>query len=161
MWIYLTCSTDSTSSAASEECHSHCETMFDQSHTAKLTHTVKQYCCLAWMNENFLKPPFGTMLDPLVQLILMDLPSISFTEAFHAKSKRFQAERQPKREAEEQPRFNSDIKYAEWNKREESPSPFYRVDDDISYRVDRVKALGNSVVPCQARKAFQMLSGIA
>lgn len=35
-----------------------------------------------------------------------------------------------------------------------------RVVDELSYRVDRIKCLGNAVVPLQARKAFKELIGI-
>jgi len=42
-----------------------------------------------------------------------------------------------------------------------SPEPdVCRVVDGLPYRVDRVKCLGNSVVPKQAREAFKILSGI-
>lgn len=37
---------------------------------------------------------------------------------------------------------------------------FCGVDDGISHRVDRVGALGNAVVPQQAKKAFKELIGI-
>lgn len=79
----------------------------------------------------------------------------------HSKGERFKEERQPMREEERQPRFDIETKFNTQNKRKESPSPFYRVGDDVSFRVDRVRALGNAVVPTQAREAFRILSGIA
>ena len=36
-----------------------------------------------------------------------------------------------------------------------------RTSDGISFQVDRIKALGNAVVPMQAREAFKILMGIA
>lgn len=78
----------------------------------------------------------------------------------YSKSQRFQEERQPLREETQQPRFDSNTKHTTCNKREEGPPAFYRMDDDVSYRVDRVKALGNAVVPDQAKKAFEILMGI-
>jgi DNA (cytosine-5)-methyltransferase 1 len=36
-----------------------------------------------------------------------------------------------------------------------------RVVDELPYRVDRIKCLGNSVVPLQVKKAFQILLGIS
>ncbi len=44
-----------------------------------------------------------------------------------------------------------------WN---ESPSKFYRMDDGIRLKTHRIRALGNAVVPCQARKAFEKLVGL-
>jgi DNA (cytosine-5)-methyltransferase 1 len=43
----------------------------------------------------------------------------------------------------------------------ENQSPLLRTDHGISYRVDRTKALGNAVVPAQAKKAFEILMGIS
>jgi DNA (cytosine-5)-methyltransferase 1 len=78
----------------------------------------------------------------------------------HSKSERFQEERLSLREEKTQPRPNHNIKHETSNQRTESPSPFYRVDDDISFRVDRTKTLGNAVCIEQAKKAFKILMGI-
>lgn len=78
----------------------------------------------------------------------------------HSKSERCKEERQPMRETQTQSRSNSNIEYEVQYKREESPFPFYRVDDVVSFRVDRAKALGNSVATRQAEKAFKMLMGL-
>jgi len=42
----------------------------------------------------------------------------------------------------------------------EAEPPVLRVAHGVPYQVDRVRALGNAVVPAQARYAFEMLSGI-
>lgn len=78
----------------------------------------------------------------------------------HAKGERFKEERQPMREEERQSGPNSISKYEISNQGKESPSPFLGVDDDVSRRVDRIKALGNAVVPCQAKEAFKILIGL-
>jgi DNA (cytosine-5)-methyltransferase 1 len=41
-----------------------------------------------------------------------------------------------------------------------SESPVLRAADDVPHRVDRIKCMGNAVVPLQARTAFQMLMGL-
>jgi DNA (cytosine-5)-methyltransferase 1 len=78
----------------------------------------------------------------------------------HTKSLGQQKKRFPLREEKKQSRSNSQFEYKISNEREESPPPFLGMDDVISYRVDRSKALGNSVVPAQAKKAFKLLMGI-
>ena len=49
MWIYLGCSTDLTSSAESEESVLPLAIGSNLSHTAKLTHTVKEFCSPEWL----------------------------------------------------------------------------------------------------------------
>jgi len=78
----------------------------------------------------------------------------------HSKGERFKEERQPMREEEKHPRSNSTFKHEISDQRHESPSPFLGVDDVISSRVDRIKSLGNAVVPCQAKEAFKILMGL-
>lgn len=41
-----------------------------------------------------------------------------------------------------------------------SEPPIRRVDDGVSSRVDRLRCLGNAVVPLQARRAFEELAGL-
>ena len=43
---------------------------------------------------------------------------------------------------------------------DENKPPILGVDDGIRFRVDRAKALGNSVVPQQCNKAFKILMGL-
>lgn len=78
----------------------------------------------------------------------------------YSQSERQQKDRFALRETQTQPGFNNILKYEISDKREESPSPFYRVDDDVSFRVERVKALGNSVCVEQTKEAFKELIGI-
>jgi DNA (cytosine-5)-methyltransferase 1 len=42
----------------------------------------------------------------------------------------------------------------------EDESPLLGVDDDVPFHVDRIRCLGNSVVPKQAKEAFKILSGM-
>ena len=78
----------------------------------------------------------------------------------HSKGERLKKERQPLRETETQPGFNSISEYEVPDKRKESPPPFCRVGDDIRFRVDRIKSLGNAVCVEQTREAFKELIGI-
>ena len=49
---------------------------------------------------------------------------------------------------------------AAWRSESQDQPPMVRVADEIPYWVDRTRALGNSVVPEQAEKAFKILMGI-
>lgn len=51
-------------------------------------------------------------------------------------------------------------KQKEWDTWPKDESPLLRVVDGISFMLDRTKALGNSVVPVQARRAFEILTGV-
>ena len=59
-----------------------------------------------------------------------------------------------------QPRFNNYIEHEIWNEEPKDKFELVGMVNGISNRMDRIKALGNSVVPLQARKAFEILMGI-
>lgn len=50
--------------------------------------------------------------------------------------------------------------YGDGDDERESEPSLFRVDDDVSDRLHRIKALGNAVVPKQAKKAFKILMGL-
>ena len=77
----------------------------------------------------------------------------------HSQSQRLQEERLTLGKEETFAGPNSISKYDAHYKWETSPPPFYRVDDDLSFRVDRTHSLGNSVCVEQTKKAFQELIG--
>ena len=52
------------------------------------------------------------------------------------------------------------VEYEKWNDWPEDESALLGVDDVISSRVDRIKALGNSVCVPQVREAFKLLMGL-
>lgn len=78
----------------------------------------------------------------------------------YSKSQRCEAKRFSMREEKTKPRPNSGPEYEIPDERKESPPPFYRVDDDLSFRVDRTRALGNSVCIEQTKEAFKELVGM-
>jgi DNA (cytosine-5)-methyltransferase 1 len=65
-----------------------------------------------------------------------------------------------KREKARQPLPSMSNEYSRENEWKEAVSSMGKFTDGISHRLDRLKALGNAVVPQQARKAFQILSGL-
>jgi DNA (cytosine-5)-methyltransferase 1 len=68
----------------------------------------------------------------------------------------FDAAAQPEKTGHDSRCVNS-IWHCDWWATEPSVG---RVAHGVSHRVDRIKALGNAVVPQQARQAFELLSGI-
>jgi DNA (cytosine-5)-methyltransferase 1 len=78
----------------------------------------------------------------------------------HAKSKRLEARGLSSGEAQRYPRPEMPIKYLAWGEEPENKLEVAGMDDGISNRVDRIKALGNAVIPLQAREAFKILMGI-
>ena len=78
----------------------------------------------------------------------------------HAKGERFKEGGFPLREEKTQPRPDSITKYEIWGKEPENKFELVRVANGISRRVDRLRALGNSVVPQQVKKAFEILMGL-
>jgi len=77
----------------------------------------------------------------------------------HSKSKR-QTRGLPLGEEKAVTMSKQSIKYEEWHKEPEDKLAMVGVADGIQYRVDRIKCLGNAVVPAQAKKAFEILMGI-
>lgn len=59
-----------------------------------------------------------------------------------------------------QPSVGSPGQYASINEWQEAVSSVCRTTDGIPQRTHRIKALGNAVVPQQAKEAFQMLMGL-
>lgn len=55
----------------------------------------------------------------------------------------------------------SKTKHDTSNRKEGNPPLFCGMDDVIPNRMDRIKALGNSVVPLQVTQAFKILSGLS
>ncbi len=69
--------------------------------------------------------------------------------------------RLPCREKQAYPESRICGQYASIDEWQEAVSSVCRVTDGISERAHRIRALGNAVVPAQAREAFRILSGLA
>lgn len=54
----------------------------------------------------------------------------------------------------------SKAEYGLWDKEPEDKFEMVRVANGVSFRMDRMRALGNSVVPAQIQKAFRILTGM-
>lgn len=78
----------------------------------------------------------------------------------HSQSERLQEGGQPCGEAQEQSRSELSDQYEPWRKEPESKLELAGMAHGLSRRVDRVKALGNAVVPQQAKAAFKILMGL-
>ncbi len=78
----------------------------------------------------------------------------------YSQSKRQQKERQSVREKERQSRSNLHIKHEVWSEEPHNKLNMVGMADGIPFRTHRIKCLGNAVIPCQAKKAFEILMGI-
>src|SRR5579863_4914901 len=76
-WTYLAASGGSQSPSTNG---------LDQSHIAKSTPIVREYCSLKWLTNHYIRRPYAPILNPSEDLILMDLTSISSSEDFHART---------------------------------------------------------------------------
>ncbi len=66
----------------------------------------------------------------------------------------------PQSKKEKVSRINSPDEHKQWNHWKEGEPAMVGVDDGISNRPYRIKALGNAVVPEQAKEAFKILMGM-
>ncbi len=78
----------------------------------------------------------------------------------HSKSERSHARGFTLRKEEKQPFFTSKSEYVIRYKEPENKLEVAGMANDVPYRMDRTRALGNSVVPAQAKEAFEILMGI-
>jgi DNA (cytosine-5)-methyltransferase 1 len=78
----------------------------------------------------------------------------------HIKSERQQETGFTERPQKEFSRHNVHYEHALWDKEPEDKFELVGMANGLQNRVDRVKSLGNAVVPEQAKKAFKILMGI-
>jgi DNA (cytosine-5)-methyltransferase 1 len=78
----------------------------------------------------------------------------------HSKSFRLHERGQPCGETQRLSFTRNPIEHDLWNKEPKDKFEMVRMADGIPHRVDRVKALGNAVVPAQCKKAFKILMGL-
>jgi len=78
----------------------------------------------------------------------------------HSKGERFKQTRLPIRSEKRFSLCHNSTEYEPWDKEPENKFEVVRVVNGIQARAHRIRALGNSVVPQQAKKAFKMLMGL-
>lgn len=78
----------------------------------------------------------------------------------HAQGERFKKTGQPIRSQEEFAKPSNKIKYDAWDKEPENKFTLAGVVNGLQDRAHRIKALGNAVVPVQAKEAFKILMGL-
>lgn len=78
----------------------------------------------------------------------------------YSQSKRSQTTGQPLRTEKAQSSIDNKNEYDLWHKEPENKFEMARVVDGLSIRTHSIKALGNAVVPAQAKEAFKILMGI-
>lgn len=78
----------------------------------------------------------------------------------YSKSERLQKGRFSLREEKKQPMFEHEIKYEIWDKEPKDKFELVRMANGLQDRSHRIKALGNAVVPQQAKEAFKILMGL-
>lgn len=78
----------------------------------------------------------------------------------YAKSERLEKARFPVGWAKKLTILDDKIEYGTWGKEPENKLELDGMANGIPYRMDRIRALGNSVVPAQVQMAFKRLMGI-
>jgi DNA (cytosine-5)-methyltransferase 1 len=78
----------------------------------------------------------------------------------HTPSERCKKTRQPLRSKAKQSELINKIEYSKWDQEPENKFELARVVNGLQDRTHRIKALGNAVVPAQAKEAFKILMGL-